>query len=79
MIMMAGGAVVGVTYYSTTVTLPSDIGDKLELSSSLMYADGTQEIAKLGEVNRVYTKIRVEQPDRRGDAGCLHDHPAVRP
>jgi membrane peptidoglycan carboxypeptidase len=57
MIMMAGGAVVGVTYYSTTVTLPSDIGDRLELSSSLMYADGKQEIAKLGEVNRVYTKI----------------------
>jgi membrane peptidoglycan carboxypeptidase len=57
MIMMAGGAVVGVTYYSTTVTLPSDIGDKLELSSSLMYAGGKQEIAKIGSVNRVYTTI----------------------
>jgi membrane peptidoglycan carboxypeptidase len=56
-IMLAGGTVVGVTYYSTTVTLPSDFAAELELSSSLLYAGGKQEIAKLGTVNRVYAKI----------------------
>ncbi|GGK41344.1 bifunctional penicillin-binding protein 1A/1B [Pilimelia terevasa] len=53
--VLLGASVVGLTYYSTTVALPSDF-NKLALTSTLHYGDGS-EIAKIGSENRVYTKI----------------------
>jgi len=53
--MLAGGGVVGFTYYSTTVQLPNEID--LDLSSTIMYADGKTQIARLGTVNRTLVKI----------------------
>lgn len=57
-IMLAGGLVVGGTYYYDTVPLP----DQLDLpeASTIYYSDGKTPIAKLGEEeggNREYVKI----------------------
>jgi membrane peptidoglycan carboxypeptidase len=54
LIMLAGGGVVGITYYSTQVPLPADL--PLPLSSTILASDGTQ-LAKMGEVNRNFVTI----------------------
>jgi len=53
--MLTGGAVVGGTYYSTTVTLPEEL--PLPLASTMYASDGTTRIAKLGEFNRVFVTV----------------------
>ncbi|MFK3982561.1 transglycosylase domain-containing protein [Micromonospora sp. NPDC050397] len=55
LIMLAGGGVVGVTYYSTQVLLPADM--TLPLSSTIYANNGTKELVKLGEVNRNFVTI----------------------
>jgi membrane peptidoglycan carboxypeptidase len=52
---VAGAGIAGFTYYSTTVKLPDQI--ELPLSSTIMYAGGSKQLAKLGEVNRTLVKI----------------------
>jgi membrane peptidoglycan carboxypeptidase len=54
-IMLAGGGVVGFTYYSTNVTLPENV--ELPLATTIFYADGKTQLAKVGEVNRELVKI----------------------
>lgn len=54
-IMLAGVGVVGFTYYSTTVVLPSAI--PLPLSTTIYMSDGKKVAAKLGNENRQLIKI----------------------
>ncbi|HEX5543736.1 MAG TPA: transglycosylase domain-containing protein, partial [Micromonospora sp.] len=54
-IMLSGAGVVGGTYYATTVPLPKDL--PLPLASTVYYANGKTQLAKLGEFNRSFVKI----------------------
>ena len=49
-IMLAGGLVVGATYYYDDVALPSDF--KIPESTTIFFNDGKSQLAKLGDVNR---------------------------
>lgn len=53
--MLTGGAVVGGTYYTTTVALPEEL--PLPLASTLYASDGNTRIAKLGEFNRIFVPV----------------------
>ncbi|HEY6595978.1 MAG TPA: transglycosylase domain-containing protein [Asanoa sp.] len=56
LVMAAGTALVGATYYSTTVVLPSQM--ELPLASTIYFSDGKKALAKLGEVDRTFVTIK---------------------
>jgi len=56
LVMVAGAALVGGTYYATNVVLPDNIDPPL--ASTIYAADGKTQIAKLGEVNRTFVSIK---------------------
>jgi membrane peptidoglycan carboxypeptidase len=50
LIMVAGIGLVGLTWFSTTVQAPTEFGEPE--TTTIMYADGKKQLAKLGEQNR---------------------------